>query len=284
MSAQGDLEETLREALALGDEGRWEEMAQLLAGALEDEAEDPYLLCWLGVAERELDNEGAAYEYFKRCLAQDPLDPHLLAMCGSGLAAFDDPDAAAALRAAALTGADIPETRLQYGAYLAREGLFQEALEQLEAAHALAPDDPSVRAELAVAHALKGDYKRALEHMEATLALDAEDTWNRVLLGLLQVEVGDLEPAAEELWRAAQEAEGDAEAQVVAALAAAAVGWDDAAQEAITRAPYASSGVADQTMIEEAEERIAQGAEAARALLLNSVVPTMLHDRLMEPL
>ncbi|MGH7481283.1 MAG: tetratricopeptide repeat protein, partial [Longimicrobiales bacterium] len=217
------MDDLLKRALALGDEGRWEEMARELADALQDDPEDPYLLCWLGVAERELDNDGAAYEYFRRCLAQEPLDPHLLAMCGSGLAAFDDPAAGDALRAAALTGGEVPETRLQYGAYLARQGLFTDALEQLEAAKRLAPEDADVHAELAIAHALKGDIASATPHMETALELSADDAWNRILLGLFHVELGDLEPAAEELWRAAEIAEADAEAQVLAALAAAAV-------------------------------------------------------------
>ena len=83
----------LDEALSLGDQERWEEMADLLASALEIDPDEPYVLCWLGVAERELGNDGSAYEYFRRCVAQEPLDPQLLAVAGSGLAAFDDPEA-----------------------------------------------------------------------------------------------------------------------------------------------------------------------------------------------
>src|SRR5688572_32900594 len=101
-----DIERTLNEALELGDEGRWPEMVQLLESALVEERDDPNLLCWLGVAHRELGQDGIAYDYFKRCWAEDPLDPQLLAMCGAGLAAFDDPDAEAALRAAVLSGPD----------------------------------------------------------------------------------------------------------------------------------------------------------------------------------
>ena len=52
--SMADVEETLQEALALGDEGRWEEMAEVLAGALRDSPDDPYVLCWLGVAEQEV--------------------------------------------------------------------------------------------------------------------------------------------------------------------------------------------------------------------------------------
>ena len=65
-----DLETILGRALQHGEDGEWEEMAQTLADALEaDYPDDPYLLCWLGVAERELGNEGAAYERFKQALA-----------------------------------------------------------------------------------------------------------------------------------------------------------------------------------------------------------------------
>ncbi|MGH7506682.1 MAG: tetratricopeptide repeat protein, partial [Longimicrobiales bacterium] len=194
-----DIEALLERALALGDEGRWQEMAELLAGALEDAPDDPYLLCWLGVAERELGNEGAAYDDFKGCLAQDPVDPQLLALAGSGVAAFDDPDAEAALRAAALTGPELPFTRLQYGAYLAREGLFDEAIEHLRAAVSLAPDDPAMHGELGIALALKGDLASAADAMEEALAHAPDDSWTRVLLGLVYVELDRLDSAAEML-------------------------------------------------------------------------------------
>ncbi|MGH7477063.1 MAG: tetratricopeptide repeat protein [Longimicrobiales bacterium] len=277
------MEDVLRRALELGEDGRWEEMARLLAEALAEEPEDPYLLCWLGVAERELDNDGAAYEYFKRCLAQEPLDPQLLAIAGSGLAAFDDPAAESALRAAALTGPEIPGTRLQYGAYLARAGLFEEALEQLAAARDLAPEDPTVYGELATAHALKGDHGAAIRELDHALELEPDDAWNRILLGLLYVEQDQIEDAAEALWRAAEQAESDPEAQIAAALAAAAVGWEEAAQTALLRAGYAAEA-ADRLLIDEAEERVTMGAEAARSLLVDSLAPSMLHDRLIQPL
>src|SRR3990172_5928762 len=146
-----DAELVLEQALGLGDEGRWQEMADLLALAVRDEDEpDPYLLCWWGVAERELGNESAAYDAFKRCLATEPVDPSLLAMAGSGIAAFHDPAAESALRAAALTAPDLAFTRLQYGSYLAREGLYREAVEHLEAAVRLEPEDPAALGELAI--------------------------------------------------------------------------------------------------------------------------------------
>jgi len=278
----GDVEAVLQQALALGEEGRWEEMAVLLTAELEHEPDDAYLLCWAGVAERELGNESAAYELFKRCLAQNPLDAHLLALAGSGLAAFDDPDAEAALRAAALTEPDLALARVQYGAYLARAGLFEEALEHLRAGVALEPDDPVGHGELGVALALKGDMAGAAAAMENTLDVAPDDSWTRVLLGLVLLEQGEEARAAESLIAAAGERTDDAEAQVLAALAAAAAGWSDAAEDAIARAAYATEGT-DLALIAEAEERIATGPDAARALLREEVAPAVLHERLMQP-
>lgn len=278
-----EVEEVLQRALALGEEGRWEEMAKLLAEALERSPDDAYLLGWLGVAEQELGNDGAAYEYFRRCLAQEPLDPHLLAMAGSGLAAFDDPEAEVALRAAALTGPDIPTTRLQYGSYLARSGMFAEALEHLRAAIDLAPDDPTAHAELGSALALKGDLEAAVQEFEAALELAPDDSWSRLLLGLVYVELGMEEEAAEALIQASEEREDDGEAHILAALAAAAVGWDDAAQNALARASYVVEGT-DVVLMEEAEERIMEGAEAAREMLVETAGPSALRERLAQPL
>ncbi len=273
----------LDEALQLGDEERWEEMADLLASALEIDPDEPYVLCWLGVAERELGNDGAAYEYFRRCVAQEPLDPQLLAVAGSGLAAFDDPEAEHALRAAVLTGPEMAITHLQYGAYLARSGLFDEALEQLRMAVSLAPDDPIAYGELGIALALKGDLKGASDAMESALERADDDSWTRLLLGLLFAERGMMEEAAEAMLRAANERADDAEAQVLAALACSAVGWEEAAHNLVARAEYAAQG-GDAQLITEAEERIEQGADRAREMLLDTLGPSVLHERLMQPL
>jgi protein O-GlcNAc transferase len=278
-----DVEETLKHALQLGEEQRFEEMARMLAEALQDEPDEPYLLGWLGVAERELGNDGAAYEYFKRCVAEEPLDPQLLALAGAGLAAFDDPDAEATLRAAALTGPELAITRLQYGAYLAREGMFVEALEQLEAAVQIEPDDPVVHGELGIAHALKGDYESAVATMERALELAEDDSWTRVLLGLIYSEMNRAEESAEQLLRAAAERPHDAETQLLAALAAAGAGWDDAAQDALARAEFAEEGT-DPALQSEVEDRIAAGAQRAAAFLHDTIGPSVLHERLSQPL
>jgi protein O-GlcNAc transferase len=278
-----DVDAILKEALELGEEQRFEEMAELLAGALQDQPEDPFLLGWMAVAERELGNDGAAYEYFKRCVAAEPADPQLLALAGAGPAAFDDPDAESTLRAAALTGPDLAVTRLHYGAYLAREGMFVEALDQLNAAARLEPEDPVVHGELGIAHALKGDLESAASAMEQALALADDDSWTRAMLGLIYAELQRPEDAAEALVRAAEERPHDGEVQLLAALAAQAMGWEDAAQHALARAEYAEEG-ADSTLQSEVEDRLAGGNDAAAAFLKDTLAPSVLHDRLTQPL
>jgi len=278
-----DIQETLDRAFELGDEGRWEEMANLLSSTLEQEPDDPYVLCWLGVAERELERPGAAYDLFKRCIAQQPEDPQLLSLAGAGLASFDDPEAEPALRTAALSGPDLPFTRLQYGAYLAREGLFEEAMHHLDAAVALAPDDPAMHGERGIALALKGDVAGGIASMELALELAPEDSWTRLLVGLLRIESGDAEEGATALLEAAAERDTDFEAQALAALAAAVQGWEDRAQEALARADLADEG-RDIELLAEIEERIAQGPAAARELLSDSLAPAILHGRLIQPL
>src|SRR5690606_33523709 len=115
------------------------------------------------------------------------------------------------------------------------------------------------------------------------LDLAPDDAWTRLLLGLLYAQRGRLEEAAEELTRAAAERDDDAEAHVLAALAAAAVGWDDAAQSALARAGYVADR-ADAELLQEAEERVLAGADAAREMLLETVGPSVLRERLAQPL
>lgn len=279
-----DVQAVLDTAMELGEEGRWEEMALLLTQTqAELDEDDPYILCWLGMAERELDNESAAYDAFKRCLATNPLDPHLLSLAGAGLAWFDDPDAEAALRAAALTGPKIPLTRLQYGGYLAREGMFDEALEHLRAAVALEPDDPVMHEELGNALAMKGDLAGAAASFETCLELADDDEWTRFLLGLVYIELGRVEEGAEAVARAAAERLDDSEMQLVAALSASAVGWEDAAHDALARAEL-SPDPPPTELLAEVEERIAAGRDAARTMLVDTLAPSILNDRLGQPL
>ena len=280
----GEVEAVLREALELGERGQWEAMAQLLGETLEEmDDDDPYILCWLGVAEGELGNDGAAYEAFRRCIDQDPQDPHVLALAGAGLAQFDDPDAETALRAAALSAPDLPLARLNYGAYLSRAGMHDEALEQLRAARELSPEDPVVRAELGAAHVLRGEPEDGLAELEEALILAPDDSWTRVLYGLALREAGRDEEGAEELVRAAQEREYDTEAIILGALASAAHGWDDAAEDLLARSEFVAEG-ADIKMIEEAESAIRTGPEAAERFLRSQLGPSALRERLQQPL
>ena len=287
MSGNGreiDLEAVLAQALELGEDARWDEMATMLSEALEEsEEDDPVLLCWLGVAESELGNDGAAYEAFRRCIDQEPTDPNVLALAGAGLAEFDDPDAETALRAAALTAPDLLMTRLNYGAYLSRAGFFDEAMDQLGAARDIAPDDPIVRGELGAAHVLKGDREAGLAEFEEALALAPDDSWTRVLHGLVLVEVERFEEGAEERVLAARERDDDAEAMARGALAAAIAGWEDAAEELLAKAEYAVEG-ADIKMLEEVESAIRSGEEGARRMLRASIGPSALRERLAQPL
>ena len=133
-----------------GDEGDFQGMAERLREGLADHPGDPSVLCWLGVAERELGLAGIAYERFRACLAARPSDPNLLATAGNAIAAFDDPEAEGALRTAALLAPDLPLARWLYGAYLIREGMFDDGLFELRAARELDPDDATVRYELGV--------------------------------------------------------------------------------------------------------------------------------------
>ncbi len=277
-----DVEERLQEAIALGDEGRWEDMVALLTAALRDDPDDPFLLCWLGVAEQELGQEGAAYEHFRRALAEEPTNPQLLAIIGGGLAQFDDPAAERVLRTAAVSAPDVLETRLQYGRYLAREGMFAEALEHLRAAVKLDEGDAVAHGELGTALALKGDMAGAAQEMERALELAPDDSWTRLLLGLVYVEQGEDELAAEVLAQAAEETPDDAEAQILAALAAASQGWLDAAQVILARGEYSAEG-SDVELLHEAEDRLADGAEAAMEMLRENLGPSVLHERLSQP-
>ena len=287
MSGNGreiDLEAILAQALELGEDERWDEMATMLSDAIDEaEDDDPVLLCWLGVAESELGNDGAAYEAFRRCIEQDPTDPHVLALAGAGLAQFDDPDAETALRAAALSAPDLLMARLNYGAYLSRAGLFDEAFVQLRAARDLAPEDPIVRGELGAAHILSGDREGGLTELEEALALAPDDSWTRVLYALTLLELERFEEGAEELIRAARERDDDAEAMALAALAAAVAGWDDAAEDLLARAEYAVEG-ADVKMLEEVEAAVRSGPDAARRMLRATLGPSALRERLAQPL
>lgn len=275
-----EFDDLLRQALDRGEEGDWETMAQELSAALEDAPDNPALLCWLGVAERELGLEGSAYERFRGALAGGPQDPYLLATIGTGLARFDDPEAEGALRSAALMAPDLPLTRWMYGAYLSREGLLPEALKELTAAADLAPDDPVVSYELGVALALNGEMEKALDAFFRTQELDPGDGWAQVVMGLVEAELGRLEEAARDLSEGARGRPEDVEAQLLAALAAEAAGWEDLAFEMLERGRQGALE-GDLSLLERVEGRLLEGEDPSADLLDQEVLPGALRERLM---
>lgn len=277
----GSLEEPLRQAAGLAGEERWEEARDLLLEHLPDAPGDPDLLCWLGVASRELGAEGEAYEFFRRALQGEPADPAVLAHIGTGLAAFDDPEAERALRLAALTAPGLPFTRAAYGAYLAREGLFPEAVAELEAARDLALDDVAVRTELATAYLLAGRGEEGIGELEAALSLAPDDDWLRALYALALLEAGRTEEGAEELHRAAHDRPADVEVQLLSALASAAEGWEEVAWNALARAEVGAEEM-DALVVQEVEEAVEAGPDEARAFLHRELAPSVLRERLLQ--
>lgn len=276
-----ELEQLLRRTLDLAEEGDWQAAADLLREHVTTFDEEAAVHCWLGVAERELGLEGIAYERFKRALALGPDDPYVLATAGSGIAAFDDPDAEQALRTAALMAPELPVARMLYGAFLSREGFLDDALRELDVARALEPEDPQIAYELGVARYLAGRLDGATDAVGDAVALDPEDAWVRVVFGLLLCEAGQDEEGAGELAEGARLAPEDVEAQAAAALAACAIGQDGLAWEMLERARMrAHEG--DQDLLEGVEERLDAGADAARRLLREALVPDMLRSRTLE--
>jgi predicted Zn-dependent protease len=278
-SAEG-VESALEEAHQLGEEGDWDGMAESLRELLEAHPGDPAVLCWLGVAERELGLEGVAYERFKACLAQAPEDPHLLATAGSAVAAFDDPDAEPALRTAAMLAPHVAYTRWMYGAYLSREGFLDEALAELQAARELDPEEPGISYELGVALALSGNGDGAVDELSRAVELGPDDAWVRVVLGLALLEQDRAEEALVELEAGARERPEDAEAQLLVALAAAGED-DDLAWEMLERARITAWG-ADTELVTSVEERLDEGRDAARAFLVDELAPAAYRERLRQ--
>ena len=270
----------LDQAHQLGDEGDFAGMAEELRAALLDHPADPFVLCWLGVAERELGLDGVAYERFRACLAARPSDPHLLATAGSAIAAFDDPEAEGALRTAALLAPDLPLTRWLYGAWLIREGMIDDGLRELDAARDLDPDDASVRYERGVGLAFAGRRDAAIDEIYRAIDLEQGDGWSHVVLGLLLFEDGRGEEAAGVLEEGARLRPEDVEAQLIAALAAAAAGFEGAALEMVERARQWAEG-GDRALVDEVESRIDEGPEDAAAWLSEQLGPAALRDRMM---
>jgi predicted Zn-dependent protease len=220
-----------------------------------------------------------AYERFRTALSLNPDDPYVLATAGSGVAAFDDPDAEVALRTAALTAPELPLTRFLYGAYLAREGFTDQAQVELEAAWALDPDDAQIAFELGVARYLGADVDGAVDAMGDAVRLQPSDGWSRVVLGLTLLESDRLEEAVGELVEGARSRPEDVSAQTLAALAAAVTGAEGIAYEMLERGRM-RAGEEDIALISLVEERVDSGPDSARRLLMDELAPDELRQRL----
>lgn len=269
------------EAQTLGEEDRWDEAHSLMLEALEEQGDAPLLLCWAGITSQRLGNDSEAYDFFRRTLSLQPEDPFILAAAGSGVALFDDPDAESALRMAALTAPDFPFARAAYGIYLAREGMFAEAIGELEAARTLAPEDADVHADLAMAYLLARRSDDGIAALEEALALRSDDAWLRGVYGLALVEARRTEQGAEELHRAAAERVEDVELQLLSALASAGEGWTDEAWNAFARAE-AAADASDHEMIQEVEDALGGDEENAIEELRDDLGPSLLRERLLQ--
>jgi predicted Zn-dependent protease len=273
------LQSALQEAADMIDDGRLPEAMSLLRDLEADHPDDAMLLCTLGAVAQQMELAGVAYEYFRRCLATNPADPTVLATVGDGLAALDDPDAESTLRLAALTAPSLPLARLRYGAYLAREGHLEHAITELEAARELDESLTAARVALGGAYVLANRIRAGADELAAALALEEGDSAVRVLYALSLLEADEDVEAAEELHRVSLELIEDGEVQLATALACAAQEWLDEAWAALARGEAAGERPPAH-LIEEVEEALEYGAEAASEMLRSEIAPTMLRERL----
>lgn len=277
-----DLLERLREASTLADEGRLDEAYEILTEEESEHPRDPTLLCMLGWVSGEMDlTSGLAYDYYRRALAEEPLDAPVLVTLGVGLARYDDPEAERVLRLAAITAPDLLAARLQYGAYLGREGMTDAAVTELEAARAIDESDPRVPRELAAAYLLVDRSDAAVGELERAMELTELDGDIRLLYGLALIRIGRLEEAAEELHRASVELTEDGAVQLLTSLACATQEWWDEAWDALARAEGAPFP-AEPSLLREAEDALEAGSEPATELLREQVAPAVLRERLTE--
>ena len=279
LHSAGPLDEQLTEAAKLAEEGDPGAAFELLLGLEQSNPDDPTLLCMLGVIAGEADAAGMAYDYFRRCLATQPEDPHLLATLGTGLARYDDPDAESVLRLAAVTAPTLALARFRYGSYLAREGQLELAAEELGAAAELEPENAEIKREMGVARLLAGADASAIEALEDAAALAPDDAEIRLLHALALLRQGGIAEAAEELHGSSLAVPDDAELQLLAALACAAQSWDGEAWDALARAE-GSSSPAESALLREVEEAIDAGPDAAHSFLVAQLAPALLRERL----
>lgn len=272
------LAEQLAEASVLADHGRWHEALDLLLEAEAQHPDDTTLICMLGVAAAESGASGLAHDFFRRCIDLGPQDPLILTTAGQGLAVRDDPEAERVLRLAAVTSPHLAIARQNYGRYLAREGMFDLAIAELEAAQNLAHDDTTIPLELAIAHLLAGRPASALPLLADSVAADSEDSWVQALYGLALADAGHIDEAAAELRIASLERPEDWEVHLAAALAAAAELWEDEAWAALSRAELTDD--VDSHLVREVEECLEAGGDASLLFLREEVAGPLLRVRL----
>jgi len=273
-------EADLARALELGDEGDWSAMADHLLAMLEGDPDDPAVLCWLGVAERELGLDGIAYERFRSAIALGPTDPQLLALIGNGLARFDDPEAESILRTATLMDPHLAYARTTYGAYLAREGMSEEALREFEAAIVLAPDEAETLTEWGVALALADRLDQAVDAFYQACDADPEDGWARSLAGLTLVMLERTDDALPDLLQAVTLRPEDVEIALVASLVAAACDDPDRAYELAERARLRAIA-GDLPVVEAVLDRVEEGPEPSKIFLTEEIASGAFRERLM---
>ena len=276
-------EERLERALEFGDEGDWGSMGEHLRELLDEYPDHATVLCWLGVAERELGMDSVAYERFKASVAAQPADAHVLAIAGGGLARFDDPEAESVLRTATLMDPNLTYARTMYGGYLAREGLLDDALRELDTALSLAPEDPDALTERGVALTLAGRVEEAVDAFYGACSADPEDGWARALVGLALLSLGRIEDAFGDLLSAADLRPDDVEITLLAALAAAVCEDPDRAYELIERARL-EAVAGDLAIVEAVLEQVDDGGEASKEFLIEELVSSAFRERLMTRL
>jgi len=216
--ADGVLDDALIDASERADAG---DEAGALEALLELELEHPDsapLFCLIGVLAVRQGADGMAVDYFRRCLELGPDDVDVLLAAGAGLDALADPGAEPALRSASILAPDRAEARMRFGSFLARQGLLEQGITELEVARGLEPANASVRKELGIALLLAGRAAEAGHELETAAAEDPEDIDARLLWGLALLEVEELSAAAEVLHPLSSVAVDDGEIQLLVAL------------------------------------------------------------------
>jgi predicted Zn-dependent protease len=127
---------------------------------------------------------------------------------------------------------------------------------------------------------MAGRQSDALGELESAREGSPDDPLPRLILGLTLLQLDDLPRAAEELYPAAEQLATDPEAQLLLALVFAAQGWEDEAWLALSRAEDAPEF--DRQAIQEIEDAIEAGSEAARTLLVDEVAASALRDRIFR--